>query len=123
MIDSLLDELVAVLGHHRYVTASEADLQNGLAVVLTSAEVEFEREVGLDAAGRDRVDFLLAGGIALEVKIHGALSEVTRQVHRYAGSERVKAVLLVTTRMQHRRMPDVMQDKPVRVLHLEGSVF
>lgn len=118
----MLDILSRTLRSHRFTFPSEYVLQEGIARVLLDAGIPHEREHGL---GRDRVDFFLdfqpEGGIALEVKIDGSLSSVTRQLHRYAQHPDVRAIVLVTTRAMHDRMPPEMGGKPLLVIHLEGA--
>lgn len=114
-----IDRITDALRSHRFRFASEAELQEGIERVLLDAAIPLEREFRL---GRDRVDFWVEG-IALEVKVDGSLSEVTRQLHRYAQAPQVRAVLLVTTRALHRRVPAEMTSKPIAVFYLEGSVL
>lgn len=115
----MIDQLVSALGKYRYLVGSEAELQNAVAIALKDAGVVFDRERGL---GRDRVDFF-AQGVAIELKIDGSLSDVTRQLHRYAQHPEVTAVLLVTTRMLHDRMPREMCGKRLRVLRVAGGTI
>lgn len=113
----MLNQIGSSICSRRYRFSDETMLQNGIAKVLAEDGIAFEREYPL---GRDRVDFFVQG-IALEVKVDGSLSEVTRQLHRYAQHPDVQIVALVTTKSQHCRMPSEMAGKPVRVIHLEGA--
>ena len=107
--------IAAVLRQNRFVTQCEDELQQAIASVLTSSSIGFSREKSLSR--EDRPDFL-AGRVALEVKVDGSLTQVTRQVHRYVQSEDVDGVLVVTTKQRHRALPREMNRKPVRVLYL-----
>jgi hypothetical protein len=98
--------------------ASEYDLQAGIAKLLTDEGVAFEREVRINK--KDRLDFLISGGIALEVKVDGALSSVTRQLFRYAGQPEVTHLVLVTTRAMHRQIPQTIHGKPLYIVHLSA---
>ncbi len=62
----------------------------------------------------------LAGGIGIEVKVAGSPPEVGRQLRRYAAFPQIEALLLVTTRARHLRMPTEIAGKPVRVAWLSG---
>jgi hypothetical protein len=89
--------------------------------VLEEAGEKFEREVRITPV--DRLDFHLEGGIGIEVKIKGGISDLTRQVHRYLQHEHVSALLVVTTKLQHAQLPREMSGKPVVVATLIGSML
>jgi hypothetical protein len=114
------DHLVTLLESARYDEATEADLQDGVTRVLSTATVPFEREVRIGRG--DQIDFL-AGAVGIECKIAGSLASVTRQLHRYALSNRVDALILVTTRLQLARVPDRLNGKPVHVVATMGGVI
>lgn len=117
-----LAEVAAILRRRRFNYANEAQLQEGIALVLHEEGIAFRREASLGPG--DRPDFLLDGGIVIEVKVGGGLPALTRQVHRYAQFPSVAAILVVTTKMQHRGIgTDALAGKPVHVLHLVGSVL
>lgn len=111
------ERLRQVLGSFRYTFANERDLQDGLAQALHTRGIRFDREVPLTPD--DRPDFMVEG-IAVEVKIGGGLSDVTRQLHRYAQHKGVRALLLVTARCQLGNLPRKMSGKPVDVLSVGG---
>lgn len=103
----------------RFTWATEVELQRGLAAAFAARGLSVEREARLDV--RNRVDFLI-GRVGVEVKVAGAWLDVERQVVRYAESDRVDAVVVVTSRPDHTRIPTVVNGKPV-VVHLVGSVL
>ena len=90
-----LSTLAQAMGGYRYRYANEAQLHDRLADVLLEQRVDFERERILDA--KNRLDFWIEGGIVLEVKVDGSLSQALRQIDRYAALDDVAAVLLATT--------------------------
>jgi hypothetical protein len=80
---------------YRLDLSDEKRTQSQLAEVLTGAGIAFEREKRLSAG--DIVDFLVGGGVALEVKLKGQRKmEIFRQLQRYAAHESVTALVLVT---------------------------
>lgn len=95
---------------------NEMELQAGIAQVLTGAKITFEREVRI--TGADRLDFLTDAGIAIEVKVEGPLSAVTRQLFRYAANDQIKELILVTNRNAHKRVPEAVYGKPLFLVHL-----
>ena len=104
-----------LLAGQRFRLRTEEDLQEGIARNLESAGIPFEREFILSPG--DRVDFLV-GDIALEVKVAGSLRRVVAQLVRYAAHERVRGVLLVTTRACAVVPPVEINGKPVSALLL-----
>ena len=81
-MSDLAEHLRTTLTKRRLPAATELALQDAIALAFTAAGIAFEREVHLSA--EDRVDFMVEGNVGVEVKIAGGLSEVTRQLHRYA---------------------------------------
>ena len=110
---AIADALLA----RRFRYVRESDLHEGIAETLKGAGIFFEREKHLSDEGR--VDFGCPP-VAVEVKVDGALSAVTRQLMRYADLTVVEAVVLVTTKMRHRNMPAAMRGKPLRVVYLSS---
>lgn len=98
--------------------ASEAELQTAIAEMLETEGIAFERERSFSP--RDRIDFMLTPtpALGIEVKVAGSGCDVSRQLWRYAGNEEVESLLLVTTRMQLRRMPPKLRDKSVSVIYI-----
>lgn len=115
------EHVARVLCAERLPRTPELALQNAIARTLRAHGLTFEREVRLSDG--DQIDFLVGDDLGLEVKIDGSLSEVTRQIHRYAQSKRIAELLLVTTRSRHRPMPPAFSCKPIHVLHLLGGAF
>lgn len=107
---------VDLVARHAFTFADERELQDGLAIVL--APLCAVREVRLGPT--DRIDFLLPGGVGVEVKVDGSLLALTRQVHRYAQRVEISALLIVTSRRRLAALPDEMNGKPVRVVVVGG---
>lgn len=89
---------------------SEAELQQGIARVLTEQALAFEREVKLAKA--DRIDFLI-GAVGIEVKVDGSISALTRQLFRYAQHERVGALIVVSSLRRLANLPYVINNKAI----------
>jgi hypothetical protein len=91
----VLAHLTRLLGSFLYRYGSEIQLHESLARVLDDAGYQYTREYVLDA--RNRADFLIEGGIVIEVKVDGALSQALRQVDRYIKLDSVTGVILAST--------------------------
>lgn len=115
-----LQALCAYLARFRFNFTSEVMLQDGLEQVLSQAGVPVEREFLLDK--RSRLDFMLPGGLVIEVKVDGSRADVLRQLSRYAQSPAVSGLLLVTTRASH-RLPESFNGKPLAVHSLIPSML
>ena len=111
----MLETVAEAIGCRRYNYSCEAELQTAIASVLSDCSIPFSQEHRLNQ--KDRLD-LKVEGLAIEVKVGGSLTDLMRQVHRYAQSEEITAVLVVTSRSKHRSLPTEMNGKPVRVLYL-----
>ena len=109
-------DLTRLLGRHRFRHATEKELQAGITEVLSVAGIAFEREVTVHPG--DCIDFLLLGGLGIEVKTGGGLSEVTRQIGRYAATEAVSSLVLVTTLSRLANLPDSIAGKPLAAIIL-----
>lgn len=110
--------LIRILQQYSYRTADESRLQEGIAEVLLEHGFQSRRE---HVAGDDRFDFLLDGGIVIEVKIAGSWSEAIRQAERYCRQDFVAAVILASSRRwQADRCPQTFHGKPVHTVLLRG---
>ncbi|MEN3308902.1 MAG: hypothetical protein V7603_5104 [Micromonosporaceae bacterium] len=109
---------------HPYAYANEDELQAGIAGVLAEDDLTPRREVRL--SDRDRLDVLVDLGprtLGIEVKIAGAAGDVRRQLLRYAASERVDELMLVTTVRRHLAcLPDEIGGKPLTRVLLRGGL-
>lgn len=118
------DTIAALLSSYRFVIDNEAELQASVERALRVEGVTFVREA---VVGRgDRIDFLCDGGVGLELKIKGAPTEVLRQLQRYAASDSVSELVLVTTRVQHHAMlasQRTVCGKPLRIVRVAGGLL
>lgn len=105
-------DLATVIVAHRFRYANEDELQRGLADAFDASGIAARREVTLDAASR--VDFMV-GRVAVEVKVDGQARNVERQLRRYALSDQVDELVLVTNRGRH-LLPTTLEGKPVTVV-------
>lgn len=113
---SVVDKVASELRSRRFLTTDEIELQEALVSVFDEVSLSHTREASLE--GQDRIDFLLEEGVGIEVKIKGSLTDVTRQLARYAESPLVASLVLVTTRSNHRGVPPEIRGKTVHVVYL-----
>ncbi len=111
--------LETVLFRLRPFGANEAKVQEQIAEALTSGGVEFKREVKLSP--KDRIDFLV-GTVGIEVKVKGRTADVEAQLLRYAASDRITELVLITARAQHAKVALELNGKPVWVERLYRGI-
>lgn len=114
-------QVLSMLERHIFRFSEERELQDGIELALTHAGFEFEREKVLGP--QDRPDFLVAGALAMEIKIKGTLSAALRQIDRYTKHEAVESVLLVGTPGWINRIPPEIRGKQIFALRLTGSLL
>ena len=113
--------LASYLGLWRYNVTTEDSIQVGIAEALRREGFVFEREYRLSA--HDRLDFFVGGRVAIEVKRHGSVNELLRQLSRYAEHDTVHELLVVTARSQLSSLPRELHGKPLECLTLLRSFF
>jgi len=109
-----VDEVTKAIRQVGYRFSDEAELQEGISFALTLAGLKHEREAVLTK--RDRIDFLLPGGIGIEVKIDGSISALTRQLFRYAELPEVASLVVVVGKNTLGNLPHEILSKPVHVV-------
>ena len=127
-LPQILDKLTTTLRATRFNFTTESELQEGVATVLKIHGLPFVREHRLDK--RNRLDFFLdrffldpaatahGAGVAIETKIDGSLSALTRQIHRYAQFSQVEAIVVLSRRANAGNLPDTINGKPIHVVTL-----
>lgn len=112
-------DLTALLRSYVIPFGTEADMQAHIYRILTEAGIEFAPEVRLTPS--DRID-VLAGTVGIECKVDGSLGEVAQQLLRYASSDKVESLILVTRRRSHREITDTLGGKPVSLVWVAGHL-
>lgn len=96
----------------------EYTLQREIQSLLDHDGISYQKECLL--APRNRVDFLVEGGLVIEVKCGRQKPNLTRvlaQLHRYAESKQVDALLLLVERNLV-GVPKQIEGKPCKVMGL-----
>lgn len=114
----ITSEVMRVLADKRYLCSDEAELQRLVAVALDEAGVRYKREKRLSV--RDRVDFMIFGGVVLELKVQTSEKSVLRQALRYAEHGEVTAVIVAGTCHSVLRLPASAHGKPVHAIQLKS---
>lgn len=113
-------DLAALLRGFRFRYADEDQLQEGLADAIRSVGAEVEREVRLDD-GRSRLDHLVEGRIAIEVKIGGPAKRLEAQIRRYLRDDRVEGIVVVSVNPRLADLPAEIEGKPVEVVNIAAQ--
>lgn len=109
-------DVIQAIGRVAYRFSNEVELQHGLSVAMLQAGLEHNREVVLTK--RDRIDFLLPGGIGIEVKIDGSISALTRQLFRYGELPQITSLVVVVGKNTLGNLPAAINGKPVHVVRI-----
>jgi hypothetical protein len=112
----------AELARFAFIVRDEEQLQVQVTKVLADAGFGVEREV---IAERGRYDILVSGlgfKLVLELKIKGSAAAAERQAQRYAMTDGVDAVAIVTLsqRLAAQIKPGQLGGKPFDVVTLRG---
>lgn len=102
-----IQQIEKTLRSYQFNITTEEELQTAVEGILRVHQIEFRREYQLSE--KDRIDFLI-GNIGLEIKIGFSYADVVRQLHRYAQSDEIKALVLFTSKLSH-TMPKELSGK------------
>ena len=114
------NRIMTIIGAQSYDISSEAMLQRGIFDVLTDRGYTPSKEYQLSP--KDRIDFMI-GNIGIEVKIGGARNALIRQLHRYAPSDEIWELLVVTTAPNLLPLPREFNGKPISGLVLTACLI
>jgi hypothetical protein len=113
------DDRANMLRTYRLRFGTEAHLQRDVRAVLEAAGLAYAAEYPLSKA--DRIDFFLEScRLGIECKVDGSPGDVARQLARYADSDEIVGLVLVTRRHNH-TFPAELRGKPLRVVWCGGS--
>lgn len=118
--------LCKLLQSHRLRFSTEALLQDDIERLLTREMLPYVREAPLSLNGRfNEIDFLVAGddgrGIGIECKIDGSRNAVYSQLLRYANSDKVGSLILLTSRKKHDSDMAILGGKPFYAIWVGGN--
>jgi len=117
-----IESLSKTLSRYRFNFSNEKDLQGGMGKVFTALGVEFFAEHHL--SDEDIVDFYFPEKkVGIEAKIDHSLSDLTRQLFRYAQHDSILGILVVTSKARLANLPEEMNHKPIRCHSLIGSLL
>src|SRR5690349_598371 len=125
MTDDAIGAIRDVLGQYAFAPTNEADLQLQIANVLGVHGIEVDREVIAERGRYDLLVRLTRARVVLELKVTGSAPAVERQAQKYALTDGVDAVAVVTTsnRLAHAlQRPDgnTLGGKPFAVIALRA---
>ena len=94
----------------------ETELHAAVAKALQASPFTFSAEFVLSP--EDRIDFLVADCVGVECKTGGSPAEALAQLNRYAQHERIRSLVLVSSRLRHGSLPPSLNGKPLVFLPL-----
>lgn len=108
-----------LLQGHKLIMSDEKQLQVQIMGILGAAPgfPFFVREYNLGSAGI--IDFLVTGGVGIEVKIKGSPMAIHRQLKRYALHAEVNEIILITGKTM--TLPATIEGKPSNFIQLSKS--
>jgi hypothetical protein len=109
-------DVIAALKSSRFLCVDEPELQLAVAAVLTANKIRFQPEVRLSA--RDRVDFMVDGGIALELKVATDSKSLLTQMLRYASHAQVCELIAASTTHHALNLPSTVLEKRLHAVQL-----
>lgn len=115
-----MSDLSEIIKSYEYAFINEAELQDQIETVLVENKVLFKREYVLDK--ESRIDFYLPDSkTGVEVKVKGGASIVSGQLSRYANSDQIENLILITTRMAHVILNGTMYGRiKLKTIFIEG---
>ena len=98
------------LSNYRLSMDTEIHMQDDIESILNTSNISFEREYRLGSHGV--IDFFVPSrGLGIEIKLKAVRADIVRQLDRYAESDQLNALLLVT--MTSLALPKALREKPV----------
>jgi len=110
----LITQILKSLTGVKFPLNNEKVLQASIEKRLKSRFIGYQREYELDE--KNIPDFLIAGCVAVEVKIKGNAQLIYRQCWRYCQFDQVKSLILITNRSMG--FPKEINGKPCYLLNL-----
>lgn len=112
----MIEQIARALRRARYRRATEALFQADIAEVLEKlvGTSGFTKEAKIGP--RERIDFMVEGGIGIEAKIKGDARAIYRQLERYAACDEITGLILITGKAMG--CPDTINGKPVHMVRL-----
>jgi hypothetical protein len=110
-------EIAALISRTPIVQSNEIAVQEKISDILTQHGIVHKREVVLGPG--DRPDFMIVGGIAIEVKLKASKRAIYRQCERYCAYDQVTGLILVSATAMG--FPEEIHGKSTWVASLGGG--
>lgn len=94
LVNDLIHDVASMFLETPLVMNNEIRLQDEIEGLLLERGIPCKREV--DLGDGDKIDFMLPGGVGVEVKIKEGKRAIYRQCKRYCSHEQVTNLILVT---------------------------
>lgn len=114
-------ELVRALRKVRYRLGTERRLQESVSENLQALVGENRFKAEAKIGPRERIDFLVNGGIGIECKLKCGRRDIYRQLTRYAGCESINSLILITNTAMG--LPEAIDDVPLYYVSLGRALL
>ena len=112
-----VEDIHKILSKVRFSLENEKETQMQIEQTLGKNNVANKREFELDE--NSVIDFMIPGGIGIEVKIKGQKKAIYKQCERYCSFESITSLILVTSRSLG--MLREINNKPVYVINISRA--
>lgn len=118
-MEAIVLKVFEALNSTHFPLTHEISLHQKMEDVFTNYGISFKREVFLSKT--DKVDFLIDGNLALEVKIKGSAMNIYRQCERYCTHDSVTGIILASSKPMG--LPKNICGKPAYLFNLTSNAL
>jgi hypothetical protein len=118
-METSVDKIMSLFAGQRFDIHDERKMQWQIGNLFAKHGISFKREHQIDS--NNIIDFFIAGGIGIEVKIRTQYSkmDIFKQCERYLRFNSIQSLILITSRAMG--FPEEINGKPCHVINLSKA--